>query len=162
YPLPRLLFYLYRKQFTGRLHVGPAEEPNAVYFHQGIPVMAQIAEQVESIGQLLVRMRVIDEALYHQALMQRRQTGTDEREILKALGRAPDEQIDHAARQLVLKKISRLFRMEDAPFSIYREEHAFIPTPESAERVRLHPRRVIYHGIRNAYNPDRVATELGE
>src|SRR5262249_42935537 len=42
-----------------------------------------------------------------------------------------------------------------------REDHEFGRDPEEAAAMRVHPRRLIHHGVRNAYDLDRIRGEVG-
>jgi hypothetical protein len=117
YPLPKLLFYLYRKQFTGSLFV---QGGATVYLRDGIPVSSDDAGEGETI-----------------------------------------EEIAQARKQHTLADWTQLFALEDAEFALYRGGHEFGASREEARLLRLHPRRVIYHGIREAYDVARIWRELG-
>jgi Flp pilus assembly protein TadD len=129
YPPPKLLFYLYGKQLTGVLAVREGITQRFLYLRDGVPVHAEIADEVPSIADLCQRFGWAD---------------------------------DHDARkQQLVEKIIRLFGLPDAEFSIYRTDHDYGKTPEQAKRLRVHPRRAIHHGIRGAYDRDRVRAEIG-
>src|SRR5262249_47798204 len=72
------------------------------------------------------------------------------------------EEVALARKHDLLEQITELFWLADAEFAIYREGHDYGATPEEARQLRLHPRRVIYHGIRAAYDVARVWRELGD
>ena len=118
YPLPKLLFYLYRKQFTGSLFVHGGA---TAYLRDGIPVCGDGEGSGDTI-----------------------------------------EEIAQARKQRVLADWMKLFTLEDAEFALYRGGHEFGAAREEARLLRLHPRRVIYHGIREAYDVARVWRELGD
>src|SRR5215831_17180683 len=116
YPLPKLLFYLYRKQFTGALFVHGGE---TVYLRDGIPVCG---DKVEPGAGLTI------------------------------------EENAHAIKQRLLEQWTQLFTLDAAEFAIYRQDVAV----EDEKLFRLHPRRVIYQGIRAAYDVARVWKEIGD
>ena len=50
YPLPKLLFYLYKKQFTGTMVLTQPPLENRIYLRDGMPVAAQVADMTEPFG----------------------------------------------------------------------------------------------------------------
>src|SRR5437867_2989715 len=129
YPLPKLLFYLYGKQFTGVLAVREGITERFLYLREGVPLHANVSDDVASI-----------------------------RTLCRQFGWADD--LD-ARKQQLIEKITCLFRLPDAEFSIYRSDHEYGQSPEQAKRLRVHPRRAIHHGIRGGYDRDRVRAEIG-
>jgi tetratricopeptide (TPR) repeat protein len=127
--MPKLLFYLYGKQFTGVLAVTQGVTERFLYLRDGVPLHANVSDDVPSI-----------------------------RALCRQYGWADDH--DARKHQLV-EKITCLFRLPDAEFSIYRTDHEFGQAPEEAKRLRVHPRRAIHYGIRGGYDRDRVRAEIG-
>jgi hypothetical protein len=116
YPMPKLLFYLYRKQFTGSLFVQGGE---TVYLRDGIPVCG---EKVDAGPGLTIEENAL------------------------------------AIKQRLLEQWTQLFTLDNAEFALYRQD---VPV-DDAKLLRLHPRRVIYHGIRAAYDVTRIWKEMGD
>ena len=129
YPPPKLLFYLYGKQLTGVLAVREGITQRFLYLRDGVPLHAELPDEVASVAELCRRFGWADDL--------------------------------DARKQQLIEKIVCLFKLPDAEFSIYRTEHDFGKTPEQAKRLRVHPRRAIHHGIRGAYDRDRVRAEIG-
>src|SRR5262249_42835935 len=113
YPLPKLLFYLYRKQFSGSLFV---QGGDTVYLRAGIAVSG---EKFETGPGLTIEENAL------------------------------------AIKQRLLEQWTHLFTLEAAEFALYRQD----VNVEDAKLLRLHPRRVIYHGIRAAYEVTRIWKE---
>ena len=162
HPLPKLLFYLYRKQFTGMMSVRQAGGESRVFFRDGMPVAAEMAEAVEPIGRILLELGLIDENVYNLSLAQAAKTGQRQGDILQASGAVVEEQIDHVLKLQLHRKMLRLFKGRESQFALYREDHTHGRAPEEAAKMRVHPRRIIYHGIRNAYDMPRLREEIGD
>jgi tetratricopeptide (TPR) repeat protein len=161
HPLPKLLFYLYRRQFTGLMTIQADEAENTIYFRDGMPVSAQVADMVEPVGRILLELGYINDELYNMSLVQAAETGQRQGEVLQSIGAVGPDQVEQAFKLQVLRKLLRLFKLREAQFALYREDHELARTPEEAARMRVHPRRIIYHGIRNAYDLERLREEVG-
>src|SRR5690242_390595 len=94
HPLPKLLFYLYRKQFTGMMTVRLSSGENRVYLRDGMPVGAEASETVEPIGRILLELGIIDENVYNLSLAQAAKTGQRQGDILQASGAVQEDQIE--------------------------------------------------------------------
>ena len=162
HPLPKLLFYLYRKQFTGMMSVRQPSGESRIYFRDGMPVAAEVSETVEPIGRILLELGLIDENVYNLSLAQAAKTGQRQGDILQASGAVAEEQVEHVLKIQLLRKLLRLFKGREAQFALYRDDHQYGRVPEEAAKTRVHPRRVIYHGIRNAYDLSRLKEEVGD
>src|SRR5689334_4180404 len=102
YPLPKLLFYLYRKQFTGTMVLSQSPLENRIYLRDGMPVAAQVADMTEPMGRILLEMGLISDDLYNQSLAQMAATGQRQGDILLAIGAVTEEQVALAIKtQLV-------------------------------------------------------------
>src|SRR5262249_16957043 len=127
-----------------------------------MPVFAEVAESVEPVGRILLELGLIDENVYNLSLAQAAKTGERQGDILQASGAITEEQVEHALKLQLLRKLLRLFKAREAQFALYREDHDHGREAELAAKMRIRPRRVIYHGIRNAYDMARVREEIGD
>src|SRR5579885_1895732 len=93
HPLPKLLFYLYREQFTGMMSVRASEGENRVFFRDGMPLAAQTTEQVEPIARIMLEHGWIDDHLYNLSLSKAAEGGQRQGDILRSSGAVDDEQI---------------------------------------------------------------------
>src|SRR5262245_36472289 len=162
YPLPKLLFYLYRKQFTGTMVLSQSPLENRIYLRDGMPVAAQVADMTEPMGRILLEMGIITDELYNQSLAQMAASGQRQGDILVAIGAVTEEQVAQALKTQLVRKVVRLFKLREAEFALFREDHEYGRTPVEAAGLRVHPRRLIYNGIRNCYDIERVREEIGD
>src|SRR5262249_42852237 len=105
---------------------------------------------------------VIDENVYNLSLAQAAKTGQRQGDILQASGAITEDHIEQAIKLQLFRKLLRLFKAREAQFALYREDHEHGRVAEEAAKMRVHPRRVIYHGIRNAYDMPRLREEIGD
>jgi hypothetical protein len=161
YPLPRLLFHLLRKVFTGVLElVGADGRAARVYVRDGLPCFADLPSMEDVLGRVLVERGLIDHQQYNDSLQQLSLGGKLHGQILREMGAINEEQLADGLRLQLRRKLNRLFYYGPATqFSIVTEEHSYGVQAEAA-RVRVDPLFVIYHGVRNAFSPQQLAHEL--
>jgi hypothetical protein len=162
YPLPRLLFYLYKRAFMGRLEVDlPGAVTARVYFREGIPAHVEANLPEDFLGRVLLEQGWLDSAQYNQSLALLAQGGKRHGVILRELGFI-DDRILVAGLQLQLRrKLNRLFFAENAPFALYGGEHSMGEDAET-QHVRADPLWVIHQGVRNAFGSARLEVELAK
>jgi tetratricopeptide (TPR) repeat protein len=159
YPLPKLLFFLYRKRLTGSLTLAVAGEPNTIiYFRDGTPVMALLPQGAEFLGRILLETNVITQDAYDEALRAMASSGRRQGEILRDMGAIDEEQLTQALKRQLRRKLSSLFGLTAGAFEIFASDHQYGRAEEAAQ-MRVHPRRIIYEGIRHRYDDRRLAAE---
>jgi cytochrome c-type biogenesis protein CcmH/NrfG len=162
HPLPTLLHYLARKEFTGLMAVVEAGQGNQAYFRAGNIVACELADrQIEPIGRLLLDAGVITDEIYNQTLMLMAQNGQPQEQILLATGAATEEQVTQAHAQQLFKKVVRMFKLRDGEFALFRQDHEFVRDPLLFAALRVNSFRAVYHGIRYAYDLERIHAEVG-
>ncbi len=162
YPLPTLLFYLFKKRFSGTL-VLAGDPAGRVFLRDGFPVEAEHpAMPYASLARVMLERGQLDDAGYQQALVHMAQTGMSEPDALRMVAHATEAQLAEAHQVLLRRKLNLFFKGGQATFELYAEEHGHALAEHDANRNRVHPRRVIYQGIRNNYDEERLAREIGD
>ena len=162
YPLPTLLFYLFKKRFSGTLVV-TGEPTGRVFLREGYPVEAEHAAMpYVSLARAMLERGQLDDARYQQALVHMAQTGMAEADALRLVAHATEAQLAEAHQTLLRRKLGLFFKGGQASFELFAEEHGHATSEVSAGMQRVHPRRVIYQGIRNCYDEERLERELGD
>jgi tetratricopeptide (TPR) repeat protein len=161
YPLPRLVFMIYRKRLTGYLSLKAAgEQVTLIYFRDGTPVMALLPRNAEHLGRILLETGVINQATFDESLQRLASTGMRQGEILLEMGAITEEQLSQGLKLQLRRKLIGLFALRDGEFEIYAVDHPY-GRGEEAAQMRVHPRRIIYHGVRHCYDDARLAAEGG-
>ena len=161
YPLPTLLFYLFKKRFSGTL-VLAGDPTGRVFLREGFPVEAEHPSMpYASLARVMLERGQLDDAGYQQALVHMAQTGMSEPDALRMVARATETQLAEAHQVLLRRKLNLFFKGTQASFELYAEEPGLALADGDATR-RIHPRRVIYQGIRNNYDEERLTRETGE
>jgi tetratricopeptide (TPR) repeat protein len=158
YPLPRLLAYLGRKGFTGvmRLTTNP---PAEVLFHDGIPV-GYAPEPPQPLCRLLLETGRLTPEVFARTMQAVTEGRMTEEEGLRALAGVPDAELLRCRRYQLFQQLVRLFGLRDAAFTLSNEPDERIPWL-AASGAAVEPAYLLWHGIRNAYDADRLRQELG-
>src|SRR5262249_26324291 len=132
-----------------------------VFLRDGLPVGAQVGDMTEPIGRILLEIGAIDQERYDWSLAQITDGSQRQGDVLLSAGAVTEDQVTQACKLQLLRKLTRLFKLREAQFAIYREDHEYGRTPEEAASLRVHPRRVIYHGVCSGYDLRRLRDEVG-
>ena len=162
YPWPRLLFYLFRKNFTGQARMSlPGQWDGVIYCREGSVVRADIPVSQDVLGRILLEKGVIDEATLNESLQKLAKGEGKQGALLKAMGAVDDAQLEDGLRVQVNRKLMRLFPYTQVTFELYSGDHAYGLKGEDAQ-VRADPYYVIYHGVRNFYDGARLKPEMAK
>ena len=157
HPLPRLLFLLLKRAFTGRLVLrAPTGTSACAYLRDGLPAYLDLPAKEDVLGQVLIEKGLIDANQYTASLAQLAQGGQLQGQILLAMGAVDERQLVEGLCLQLRRKLIRLFGWPDATaFALYAEEHGYGRAREAAF-VRADPLFVIYHGVRNTYDQSQL------
>jgi len=162
YPLPRLLFYLYRQGYEGRLEIDRREGGTArIFFRAGVPAYVTAPSLEDVLGRVLLEQGWISTDQYEQSLGQLAQRKRLHGQILLEMGAIDQRRLIEGLRLQLRRKLNRLFFYHESPFRLFSESHA-CGQDDEAQYVRADPLWVIYHGVRNALDPARLAIELSK
>ena len=160
YPLPRLLFYLSKKNFTGQLICRPPERnPGRIYFREGKPVFTDIQFSQDYLGTILLQRGLIAQGDYDQSLQELADAKELHGQILIRQGALDEGKLVKGLRKQLYRKIIRLFPLVDTTFALYSGEHKRGLDKEEA-KLSADPLWLIYHGIRNGFPRETMSEEL--
>ncbi|MCA9667173.1 MAG: DnaJ domain-containing protein [Myxococcales bacterium] len=161
YPVPRLLYYLYKKAFVGELRLESAELGiTRIYFREGLACRCDNQAPGEDVlGHVLLERGFIDHQAFHTSLEELAKGGRLQGQILLEMHAISQKQLVDALRLQLRRKLNRLFRLTEARFGLYGGEHPH-GSDEEGSRVRADPLWTIYHGVRNNYDVNRLSAEL--
>jgi hypothetical protein len=163
-PLPSLLYSLYKKRFTGYVALREGGQATSIYFREGTPVAALLPTLTEHLGRILLETGVIDQAAWEESYRRLQETGRRQGEILVEMGKITDAELTAGLKLQLRRKLTGLFGVERASFEVYAADHQF-GRAEELSQMRVHPRRIIFQGIRARYTDERLdrdARELGK
>jgi curved DNA-binding protein CbpA len=158
-PLPTLLQQLFAGKVTGVLQLHNRAGRHDVYLRQGFPVAVTLPGSAELLGKVLLEMGILDEATYKKTLAEPPADGQRYGDMLLQKGLVTAEQIRLALKAQVRRKLHRLFFLNDCTYELIPGEHD--QGVQGQESLRIHPARAIYHGVRSAWNDERLKGALG-
>ncbi|MCB9557109.1 MAG: DnaJ domain-containing protein [Deltaproteobacteria bacterium] len=160
YPLPRLLFYLYKKRFTGQLLINERGlEYACVSYREGLPVRCDLTSREDVLGAVLLERGVISQDDFNRSLHELAKGEKLHGRILMEMNVLDEKQLVDGLRLQLRRKLNRLFYLTEATFALYAGDHPHGIAGE-AQRVRADPLWIIFHGVHNAFDRDRLAPEL--
>jgi len=160
YPFPRLLFYLYKKQFLGELELSqPGALAGHVYFRDGLPVFTDLPFAQDVLGRVLLERGLITEQDLYASLQEMATSQRRQGEILVGMGVLQVAGLIEGLRLQLARKLIRVFPVTDLSFAIFSGDHRRGVEGVEAQ-VRADPLWVIYQGVRNAFDETRMQPEL--
>ena len=160
YPLPRLLFYLLKKKFTGQLICRPPEiNAGRVYFREGKPVFTDLKLSQDFLGTILLQRNLINQAAYDESLQKLTNGKELHGQILIKQGALDQKKLVKGLRKQLYRKLIRLFPLTTTTFALYSGEHKRGQENEEA-KLSADPLWLIYHGIRNGFPREVMTKEL--
>lgn len=158
-PLARVLQQLFRKKFTGYFVVADQTgDESEVYLRDGAPVHVQRPVDTDRLDNLLVEYGVVSAEIVAQASSQV-SDGRRLGELLEGMGVLDRQKLAGVIKTQVMRKLTRLFFVNDGTYAIFISPHAYGQGDDLA-LMRVDPRSVFYPGIRAAYDLPRVTQEL--
>jgi len=157
-PLPTLLHQLFATKATGILHIQNRAGRHDIYLRGGYPVAVNLPGSAELLGKVLFEMGILDEATYKKTLAEPPPPGQRYGDMLLAKRLCTEDQMRLALKAQVRRKLHRLFFLNDGTFEFVAGEHD--QGLQKSESLRIHPARAIYHGVRSAWNAERLKGAL--
>lgn len=152
--LPAVLTELFAAKATGVLELTARAGKHEVFVREGYPVAVTLPGSAELIGKVLVEMKMLDEATYRKTLVEAPPKGQRYGDMLLEKKLVTPDQLRLALKAQVRRKLHRLFFLEDADFVFTPREHEM--GLQEQESLKIHPARAIYHGVRSAWNAERL------
>ena len=157
-PLPVALERLFGARSTGVLTLDARQGHHVIYVRDGFPVAVELPGSFELIGRVLVEMKLLDETTYNTTLSAPPPEGQRYGETLLSMGLITEDQLRQALKAQVRRKLHRLFFLTDSSIAFEAREHQ--EGVQRNESLRVHPWRATYHGVRSAWNADRLRQAL--
>ncbi|HXU71486.1 MAG TPA: DUF4388 domain-containing protein [Polyangia bacterium] len=157
-PLPTLLHQLFAQKATGTLRIQNRAGRHDVFLRGGYPVAVNLPGSAELLGKVLFEMGILDEATYKKTLAEPPPSGQRYGDMLLAKKLVTEDQMRLALKAQVRRKLHRLFFLNEGTHEFVAGEHD--QGLQKAESLRIHPARAIYHGVRSAWNADRLRGAL--
>lgn len=162
YPLPRLLYYLYKRKLLGRLELDRSEGGTAkIFFREGVPVHADLPTTEDLLGRVLLENGWITSEQFERSLAEYAEGRMLYGQILLSMGAIMEDRLVQGLQLQLRRKLNRIFSYRGVPFRIFSSEHDFGLRGE-ATRVRVDPLWVIHNGVRNNFGPDQLTGELAK
>lgn len=159
-PFARLIVFLYRKGVTGRLAITePSGTRSTIFLRRGVPVFVEHAAEQDRLDRVLVDSGIVTAKTLVEVERVRARTGRKLGEILEEMGVVDHGILSEGLRLQVRRKLQRLFQPQQGRFEVYLHDHEFGRDGEF-ERLGVEPPRVVYPGIRGAYDEPRLQREL--
>lgn len=160
YPLPRLLYYLFKRGLIGRLELDRAEGGIAkIFFREGVPVHADLPTTEDLLGRVLLENGWITSEQFERSLVEYAEGRALYGQILLRMGAITEERLVQSLQLQLRRKLNRVFSYRGVPFRLFSGQHDFGLHAEAA-RVRVDPLWMIHNGVRNAFGPEQLAGEL--
>ncbi|HEX9102980.1 MAG TPA: DUF4388 domain-containing protein, partial [Polyangia bacterium] len=157
-PLPNLLQQLFAEKTTGVLRLQNRAGRHDIYLRGGYPVAVTLPGSAELLGKVLFEMGILDEATYKKTLAEPPPPGQRYGDMLLAKQLCTEDQMRLALKAQVRRKLHRLFFLNDGSYEFAAGEHD--QGQQKSESLRIHPARAIYHGVRSAWNAERLKGAL--
>ena len=157
-PLPVALERLFVAKSTGLLTLEARQGHHVVYVRDGYPVAVELPGSFELLGRVLVEMKMLGEVAYQTTLATPPPQGQRYGELLLGQGHITEDQLRQALKAQVRRKLHRLFFLTDSSIVFEPREHK--EGLQRNESLRVHPWRATYHGVRSAWNADRLRHAL--
>ncbi len=158
-PFPHLLYVLHGTQVTGHVALAEADWKSTVFLRQGAPVCVELPDQTDRLDKVLLDEGMLTPRQLRDIEATRIATGQRLGDLLTGAGLIPRAQLAQALKRQLARKLMRLFFPEHAQFALTQGNHPFGTGPDFAV-MRVHPRNIIYPGIRASYSSERLDREI--
>jgi hypothetical protein len=155
-PLPRLLLELAASGHTGELALARGRERARIAWLRGMPVACELEPAGPGLTELLVERSLLASADAERARAAHAARGGAEEVVLLGLGAVAPRDLVVARRDLLVRRLVGLGRLESGDFQVARE-----PAPPAAsEALRVDPLPVVQRILASCWRPDRLLAEL--
>lgn len=157
-PVPRLLFALLHKRFTGTMQLDQVEPagPRTVWFQGGMPVFTDWISARAPLGEVLRSEQMITEDQLNAALSTMAKEGGLLGPILVRLGHLDEPTLQQGLMRQCRRKLLELFALREGEVVLTSGPYE-APTFERTNALEL-----IAAGVNAHYDETRVAAEMAE
>ena len=145
--LPQLLYRCFSDLFTGRLLIRRGPVRKQILLANGRPIGAESNIRSESLGFLLLRDGVIDQAQLRQSVRVARQFGIRQGEALVRIGAITVEAMPDYLRRQLRSRLLGCFAWNGAEYGLKYEPDV----RATLEAVELNPLVLIFDGIKTSF-----------
>ncbi len=157
-PFPQVLFELHQLRSTGALLLRRDKIKKIVYLRDGTPHSVKSNLLSECLGKGLVRARLITAAECEESLRRLKTTGRQQGAILIEMGCVSPNNLVVALQQQLETKLFDIFGWTEGEYQF--NPKAAVPSPVTTLDMTL--ARILYEGVRRAYDEDRIRAALGD
>jgi len=155
-PLPRLLLELATAGHTGELGLARGRERARIAWLRGMPVACELEPAGPGLAELLVERGLLSAKDAERASSARAARGGVEEAALLGLGVVAPKDLVIARRELLVRRLVGLGRLEAGEFRVARE-----PAPPAASNpLRVDPLPVVQRILAACWRPDRLLADL--
>jgi tetratricopeptide (TPR) repeat protein len=158
YPLPRLLFDLYKARFSGLLALETERVKKTVQLHEGIPGFVESNLASESLGVQLMDDGIISREDYARVVGYVGLKKCKEGKALLELRLLQPKQLFAGLKEQVRRRVVECFGWPDGEFRLDPRE----APPEDAQAFSSDPIALLQSGLETHWTPDRILTALGD
>ena len=154
---PEILAEIHRWRGTGALLLRRDKVKKIVFFREGIPQFVKSNLLSECLGRIMVKERIISEAVCEESLRRMKASGRQQGTLLIEMGCISPHNLAYV---LNLQLRIKLFDI----FSWRAGDYRFDPSvalPAEVVNLEMSTAAVIYEGIRRAYDQERLHRVLG-
>ncbi len=157
-PLAEVLSELHRWRASGALLVSSGPIKKLVYLREGAPFFVRSNVLSETLGQLLVRERLITLRECEESLARSQQSKRMQGTELIELGCISPANLAYALQLQLEQKLFDLFTFQEGEYRFNPKA----PMPEAQIALEMTPARVLLEGVKRAYDGERARAALGE
>jgi tetratricopeptide (TPR) repeat protein len=158
YPLPRLLCFLEKKEFTGVLRIEDTGITREVLVNEGIPC-ALYPKTLQALTRQFLEWGRLDTEQYAKLMTSLSAAGAQEEQLLVEVANITADELLKGRRYLLFKDLCRLFAIPAAPFVLSAQLDPRLQQHD--QQVAIEPMYLVYNGIRNSYTEARIRADLG-
>jgi curved DNA-binding protein CbpA len=158
--LAEVIYRAYGARLTGRIALHGPPGPAALYVRDGVPVAVTGPEAQNRLGTVLVGLGLLDAKTLDAVLRVQVSSGKRLGEVLVEIGRLDAAAVGRGLRQQLFENAVRMFGRRAGAFELVEEAHDR-GLDELSRGARVHPRRIIYYGLRTGYDQEALHRLLG-
>ena len=157
-PLAEVLSELHRWRASGALLLSAGPVKKLVYLREGAPFFVRSNLLAETLGQLLVRERLITLRECEESLARSQQSKRMQGTELIELGCISPSNLAYALQLQLEQKLFELFAWSEGEYRFNPQA----PMPEAQIALEMTPARVLLEGVKRTYDGARAQAALGD
>ncbi|HZH02638.1 MAG TPA: DUF4388 domain-containing protein, partial [Myxococcaceae bacterium] len=155
-PFPRALAEIYRWKASGALLLRRDRIKKIIYFQEGFPQLVKSNLLSECLGRVMVKERMISEAECDESLRRMKGSGRQQGTTLVEMGCINPHNLAYALNLQLRTKLFEVFAWTEGQYQF----NPSVSPPAEPVQLDLSTAAILYEGIRRAYGPERLRSEL--